>query len=75
MERNPPRTVRRHLRQTLPTGLAVFLPLFIPREGLIPLSLTVEEGLKRVVSDEIVLPEHWESSAGMPAPGIGEMPL
>src|SRR5882672_10043405 len=29
MERNPPRTVSRHLRQTLLTGLAVVLPLFI----------------------------------------------
>ena len=64
---------------------AVFLPTtpnptsgwiaILPREGLIPLSLTVEEGLKLVVSGGIVLPERWESSAGMPAPGIGEMPL
>ena len=64
---------------------AVFLPTtpnptsgwiaILPREGLIPLSLSVEEGLKLVVSGGIVLPKRWETSAGLPAAGIGETPL
>jgi uncharacterized membrane protein len=64
---------------------AVFLPttpnptsgwiVILPREGLIPLSLSVEEGLKLVVSGGIVLPERWEMSAGMPVAGIGDTPL
>ena len=67
------------------TMAAVFLPttpnptsgwiVILPREDLIPLSLTVEEGLKLVVSGGIVLPKRWEPNPGIPAPGIGEASL
>jgi uncharacterized membrane protein len=62
---------------------AVFLPTtpnptsgwvaLLPRRELITLPLTVEEGVKLVVSGGIVVPERWEPRASAPpsspAPG------
>jgi uncharacterized membrane protein len=54
---------------TTPNPTSGFL-LFVPKEDLVPLAMTVEEAIKMVISAGIVTPPNRRAEAGEPQPKL-----
>ncbi len=71
IQHGTPRSVINVFLPTTPNPTSGFL-LFVPREELQPLGMTVEEGIKMVVSGGIVTPPDRRERPGAPPAGVAE---